>query len=1724
VRLAIKSLLTLPLVAAAVAVWAPQALAVFPLYGSGKAEEPSSWKLAPGETLTNLNTELTQNFGATPQTPPSGEPVEAAEIEKLNGQEDELCGVTGMAVTDARATMPAGTGSCIAAGSPIHTAMQVTVGRPDVTIAETDSGIEWNNAGAMKMLRGKVLLNAGELPAPEVDMSTTFDPSTHVDCETARPATGGDYDSDGGMPGGKPGGSGPIPYDVLEQGAFNVLDYACDSRVAAVTDGYPQCTNPPTTSKCRNGPPGMLTPEDLIIAFSDGIDHDHNGYVNDIAGWNFVDNNNDPYDEVHFGHGTQEEEESSAEADNGQDSAGDCPNCMIMELRTGESFITDANRWSEAAAYAVDRGVDIIQEPLGTYNDPQYTREAIDYAYDHGVTVMASAADEAAEHHNEPAALPNTIVVNAIRGPATILGSGKTSLNTNTPPSWLQLSGCTNYGPRITLSVPSDGCSSGATGYSTGVVGLIYSAALNACGARLYGPCTSGSGVKLTPSNDCTRVNGEPCVITPNEVRQLLASGNIAGTTVNGPEQLGSKAPSSGLTAADQGEGAQVDDVDTAAEPETACSVGMAPGCTDPNLNTTFAANENGGVVGNFPDTFKYPTRKGFDEFTGYGRLDAYKAVHAAAEGWIPPEVNITSPEWFQQINPNEESFALEGYLDARTSYTCKVEVAPGADPNNAPTSAGGDFATVPSSYCNGSTVHSSPYNGLLANVSTATLEAMYPKGDPESFSANMNGGPALKQTSNGRPNTQPYAFTVRVVATTAAGAPGPVMTGEDRRQMNLHRDSEMLRGFPVEMKSDGDSSPLLVDLAGNDTNQLVVANSDGWIHAYEYDPTSGKLTDLPGWPVHTEALPLHTEEHAYSSGELSSSRYAPVLSGLAAGDLTGDGEMDIVADDLEGNVYAWNAKGERIFHGTSDANYSGGPLAGNPGWEAERAGARERTQRGFATAPVLADLEPEKGPGLDIIAAGEDRHVYSWHADGEPVKGFPVLVEDPEKVASVDPLSNEPTFNSNVPAGENGEDQGKIVDTPAVADLDGTGKPPTIIVGTNEEYWTEQGNEGPINASSATTSSVGLLGEAGILSYANSRLYAIKASGCSSEPSSCATGGFHCEDSKCSSVAFREGWPVKIGLLERGAFPEVGEGVTGSPIVAPIDCPEGGEGLKIGVTPDWGPGYVLNPNGSSCYGSVEGKYVALESDFAASATKTDAPAFPIVGEPAFGTLNGTTTDMFAPASGLIREVDLDPGIPNTHKGGQDFIAAWNTNTGQFSPGFPAVDDDLSFLTGETIGDITGEAPKQEVVAGTASLDLEAYNEEGLPASSAWPKLTGGWTVATPVLGSLGTVDTSAEAKKDVVSITREGTLSVYGTPASACSPSSWPNFHHDIANSGDYTRDAVPPGVPLHASVAEKTLSWTAPGNQLMCGTASSYEVVTSKKPITPENFASAKVLAGAPAPAAAGTAQSFALPASAERYVAIRAIGEQENIGLPAVAEFNSGPALPALGRCVPASGDTGEYKNKSCTSEAHGKGAYKWISGPGEKKKFADHFSAIKLETVGKATITCSGGSGAGEYTGAKTLSVSVTLTGCKRPSSGAACQSVGAGAGEIQTSSLDGELGFITAGKKPSVGVDLEHEPQLASFECASSQLGGKELVSLEGSVIAPVKQIEKAVTELTLTYTAAAGKQSPEQLEGDPKDTLTSTVLAGTEKADEQTGLTATTTATSEEQLEIKAKI
>jgi hypothetical protein len=533
----------------------------------------------------------------------------------------------------------------------------------------------------------------------------------------------------------------------------------------------------------------------------------------------------------------------------------------------------------------------------------------------------------------------------------------------------------------------------------------------------------------------------------------------------------------------------------------------------------------------------------------------------------------------------------------------------------------------------------------------------------------------------------------------------------------------------------------------------------------------------------------------------------------------------------------------------------------------------------------VLGHLSAKTTGPLDIIAAGEDRHLYVWrpepgHLAGRAVPGFPVLVEDPDKITAVDPSTGQPTF-SDARAGANpdiDQDQGKIADTPAVAYLDGPGKPPSILVGTNEEYLVNTGDEGAINAG-ATSASLQAVQASGLLKFANGRVYAIKSTG----------GTMSCSGGTCHSTAFRQGWPVKIGIIDAGLLPDVGEGINGSPVVAPLTCPSGGSGPKIGVTPDAGPAYMLNADGSSCYGNDQsGHYNTLETDFTQGSTQYDHPAFAAVGYPAFGSLDGSTIDFFTPEAGLVRALDV---AVNEYQGGQDFLGGWDPSTGQQLSGYPAEVNDLQFLTGPAIGQITA-ATGQAVIGGTASLDLAAVNSSGVPVSSAWPKLTGDWTIATPTLGSFGTLDSLSKAHKDVVSITRMGTMAIYKTPAPACSPSSSPRFHHDNWNSGDYTTDAVDPGRPIGQGLRNRTYWFRAPGQDLMCGKVARYQMVTSNRPITPKNFASAKTLDGTPKPKSPYGRQSVNLPAQTEHWVAIRAVDAAGNVGLPTVFTVPSAP----------------------------------------------------------------------------------------------------------------------------------------------------------------------------------------------------------------------------------------
>jgi serine protease len=86
--------------------------------------------------------------------------------------------------------------------------------------------------------------------------------------------------------------------------------------------------------------------EDCAGCRNDGIDNDGNGFVDDWHGWDFINNDNDPYDDN--GHGTHVAGTIGAVGDNGRGVAGVNWNVKLMPLKfichTGTGDASDAVR------------------------------------------------------------------------------------------------------------------------------------------------------------------------------------------------------------------------------------------------------------------------------------------------------------------------------------------------------------------------------------------------------------------------------------------------------------------------------------------------------------------------------------------------------------------------------------------------------------------------------------------------------------------------------------------------------------------------------------------------------------------------------------------------------------------------------------------------------------------------------------------------------------------------------------------------------------------------------------------------------------------------------------------------------------------------------------------------------------------------------------------------------------------------------------------------------------------------------------------------------------------------------------------------------------------------------------------------------------------------------------------------------------------------------------
>jgi hypothetical protein len=143
--------------------------------------------------------------------------------------------------------------------------------------------------------------------------------------------------------------------------------------------------------------------------------------------------------------------------------------------------------------------------------------------------------------------------------------------------------------------------------------------------------------------------------------------------------------------------------------------------------------------------------------------------------------------------------------------------------------------------------------------------------------------------------------------------------------------------------------APLVVDVDGDGSKEIFAGSYDGFVHAWKTNGAAGAPQALAGWPV------AHGENGVRSS---------PV-----AGDLDGDGDLEIVTVANDGLIRAMHANGTMLA-----------------GWP------RTTPGRSLGCTPAVADLNHDGRD--DVVVGGTDSTLYVYSGNGMSLPGWPHRVK----------------------------------------------------------------------------------------------------------------------------------------------------------------------------------------------------------------------------------------------------------------------------------------------------------------------------------------------------------------------------------------------------------------------------------------------------------------------------------------------------------------------------------------------------------------------------------------------------------------------------------------------------------------------------------------------------------------------------------------------------------
>ena len=758
-------------------------------------------------------------------------------------------------------------------GIRADSAWQYSIGDPGVVIAIFDNGIKWES----EELADKVELNTAELPKPE----------------------------------------GSAGYDRNGDGRVSVSDWEGQVSPTAGEDEADK----------------LLDASDLIGTFSDGTDADGNGYVDDIAGWDFFGDDNDPFDGsdcCQNGHGTDRAEEAAAETNNGEGDAGVCPECMVMPLRTSDSIVHDTNLIALATVYAADNGASVTECSCGALANSIFARSAFAYADSKGLAQMMVSSDINSANHNYPTNYNEAIYV----------------------------------GGSLPDTAPTENCD------IPGLPGIGGGASVPGC-AEFLELFQEATGIR--PSSQFTTTS----FFRNSNLTQYGGKADIVLVGSTGSENTGQASGAAGLLASYGRE-----------------RLGRPLSGNEIRQLLTMTAEDvrpaNTGQLGS-PDK----ARVGWDPHFGYGRVNLAGAMARIQSGRIPPEVQINGPDWFAPINlarvggdgvPVFARIATPRFdgVTWELDYACGQDAPDSAFQRLASGSGDvdGQIARLSRSVlsqladsCDGS-VFDDPGSpaGTPAEV---WPQNPYPSPDPQrhAFQIRLTAHEQAHPENSGRYRKTLFAYRDDG---TLPGYPKPIGP--------FAQPDARISG------SGGEVSPRLFDLNGDNVLDLLLPTTSGELYVLDADGRPLRFWN-GGKPVRTR---LYAQVHEASPGIRALRGPREVLRAPAIGDVTGDRVPEVVSLAGE-RVYAWHRDGstvrgfpQRINPAFSDQCKGGVPRCFKP--EERLLTRNNHLKRGFAASPALADLN-EDGT-LDIVGASLDQRIYVWDGRGRSLPGFPVRID----------------------------------------------------------------------------------------------------------------------------------------------------------------------------------------------------------------------------------------------------------------------------------------------------------------------------------------------------------------------------------------------------------------------------------------------------------------------------------------------------------------------------------------------------------------------------------------------------------------------------------------------------------------------------------------------------------------------------------------------------------